>query len=209
MKKNVLIALAICGLIFSCKKEEKAKIEEAKPVKEVAANMTYKVTPDSKIYWSAHKIVGGHNGSFNAEEGLLQFEGENLKGGKVTFPIKTLKVLDIAETEDDYGKLTGHLLSPDFFDMEKYPTATFEITNVEANKITGNLTLKGITKSLSFDAFINKTETGVHINSNKFSIDRTEWKIEYNSGKFADPKELGDYLIKDNVDLKIDIKASN
>lgn len=208
MKKNIAIAFLACGLLFACKGEPKATVEEAKEVKEVLATSNYTIHPDSKIYWKANKLVGGHQGSFTADQGALKFEGTELKGGKVNFPIKTLKVIDIPETEEDYGKLTGHLLSPDFFDMEKHPAATFEITNVEANKVTGNLNLKGISKSISFDAIITHTENEVQVSSNKFTIDRTEWGIEYNSGKIADPKELGDFLIKDEVEIKIDVKAT-
>ncbi|MFD0962732.1 YceI family protein [Pseudofulvibacter geojedonensis] len=208
MKKNIAIAFLTCGLLLACKNEPKAAVEDAKEVKEIVTTHNYTIKPDSKIFWQANKIVGGHTGSFSAEEGILKFEGENLKGGKVTFPIKTLKVTDIPETEESYGKLVGHLLSPDFFDMEKYSNATFEITNVEGNKITGNLNLKGITKSISFDAIITHSEDLVQVSSNKFTIDRTLWGIEYNSGKIADPAELGDYLIKDDVEIKIDVKAS-
>lgn len=212
MKKNIAIALLACGLLLSCKSEPKATTENTtentKEVKEVLTTRNYSILPDSKIFWRANKIVGGHNGSFSSDNGTLTFQDENLIGGKINFPIKSLKVADIPDTEEAYSKLVGHLLSSDFFDQEKYPNASFEITNVQENKITGNLSLKGISKSISVDAIITHNDQEVQVSSKKFTIDRTLWGIEYNSGKIADPAKLGDYLIKDDVEIKIDIKAS-
>jgi len=112
------------------------------------------------------------------------------------------------------AKLTGHLKSDDFFGTAKFPVSKFEITKVDAlndpNKpgmnstITGNLTIKDITKSISFPAEI-RIENGVLNAKADFDIDRTEWNVKYGSGKFFE--NLGDKMISDNFNLKLSLTA--
>ena len=208
MKTKILLMVSVFLLIIACKKEPKATIEEAETVEKVVSTSEFNVLADqSFIVWDAKKIVGGHDGTFHALEGNLQFTEGQLAGGKVTFDIATLKVTNMPEDDENYAKLTGHLLSPDFFDAEQFPNATFEITNVSEDEIKGNLTIKGISKNIAFKANVNDEGDHVSITSDPFTIDRTEWDIKYNSGKFADPAKLGDFLIKDDVEIKVNVKA--
>ena len=109
-------------------------------------------------------------------------------------------------------KLEGHLKSGDFFDVETFPTATFSITSVadadtdEANcMITGNLTMKGVTKSVTFPALVVAKEDGtLTAISDKFKINRTEWGIKYGSGITG---AIANEAISDNFTLQISLKA--
>lgn len=211
MKKLVfnLFTFAAIGLaVVSCKNENKAETSDAKEVKEVVASANYKAVPESSmIMWRANKVVGGHEGTINVSEGVAKLEGDQLVGGNFVFDINTINPTDIPADDENHGKLTGHLKNADFFDVEKHDTATFEITNVEGNNISGNLTMKGITKNVTFPANISVNGDELNITSDKFTIDRTEWGIEYNSGKVMDAAKLGDYLIKDDVVLQVKVKA--
>lgn len=209
MKATHLLAfLSLFLFVSSCKKEPKATINEAETVTEKVTESNYAINPESHIIWKANKIVGGHNGTFNTSSGNLQFSEGKLVGGQAIFNINSLKVTDMSVDDKDYGKLTGHLLSPDFFDVEKHPNATFDITEVSDNEIKGNLILKGISKNIAFKAAINNADDKVTITSEPFTIDRTAWDIKYNSGKFADPASLGDFLIKDDIEIEINVSAS-
>ncbi len=207
--KSISFAVIILGLI-SCK-NEKAKTTEAKPVEKVIAAKTLKAIPaETMISWDAKKVVGGHQGTINASTGTLEVKGNKIVGGNFILDINTIKCTDLEDAEKN-GKLIGHLKSPDLFDTEKYPNAAFQITNVSEasgkSVISGNLTIKGIKKNISFPATVSVSENGAIIKSEQFDIDRTEFDIKYNSGKFADPAKLGDYLIKDNVGIVVSVTA--
>jgi len=212
MKKRVLnslFALALGLTILGCKSDKKeAETGVAEAVAEVVAETKYKaVASESMIHWKANKLVGGHEGTIHLEKGVIKNKANNLVGGNFIFNIGSLKCTDIPATDEGNAKLVGHLMSADFFDVENHPNAAFEITKVEGNKVSGNLTIKGIKKNISFPANVSINGDDLNISSEAFTIDRTEWDIKYNSGKFADPAKLGDYLIKDDVELKIMVKA--
>ena len=103
-------------------------------------------------------------------------------------------------------KLNGHLKSDDFFGVEKYPTASFKITKVEANgtngkyKVTGDITIKETTKSISFDTQL-VTEGDKVIAVSDITIDRSEFDVRYGSGSFFD--NLGDKTIYDDFTLQV------
>ncbi|WP_044399166.1 YceI family protein [Lacinutrix sp. Hel_I_90] len=205
---NILTVVALGAAVTGCKNgAEEAKTGDAEVVKEVMVEASYKAIPEeSMIMWTANKVVGGHSGTINVANGVAQTKGNELVGGNFIFDISTLENTDIEDAEEK-AKLEGHLKSADFFDAETFPNATFEITNVDGNMVSGNLKMKGIEKNVTFPAQIGMNGDMMTIISDTFTIDRTEWDIKYNSGKFADPAKLGDYMIKDDVELKVSIKA--
>jgi len=127
--------------------------------------------------------------------------------------MNTIKVTDITDAESN-SKLAAHLNSEDFFNTAANPEALFElisaepIANAAANapnyNLKGNLTIKGITKAISFPATVQITADAVNASA-EFPIDRTEWDIKYGSGKFF--KDLADKAINDNFDVKLNISA--
>ena len=97
-----------------------------------------------------------------------------------------------------------------FFNVNKYPTGTFEITAIteEGGKkvVEGNLTLKDVTKNVKFPATINVTDNAVDITSETFTINRTLWNVNYSSKSVFD--DLGNKYIDDEIEVKVTIKAT-
>ena len=215
MNKTNIKLFAIVGLIAlttSCKEEKKAVTQEAKPVQEMVTATKYKADPAKTfITWDAHKLVGGHQGTINASGGVLKVENGKLVGGSFIIDVNSITCTDIpAGGKND--KLIAHLKNEDFFETEKFPNGAFEITSVtnKAGKdiIAGNLSLKGVKKNIEFPAMVTISEASLMITSEEFVIDRTDFNIMHNSAKTADAAALGDYLIKDNVHITVNIIAN-
>lgn len=217
MRKQALSVLAVAVLsvtAFSCKKEAKKvenKVEEvAKTAEKAAENLVetkYKVVPaESSISWKANKIAESHTGTFGVSNGVAKLKGDQLVGGTFMFDINSLKVTDIKDAKGN-AKLVGHLLSPDFFNAKAHPTAMFEVKSTNGNQVTGDLTLNGVKKSITFPVKVVTSGESITLMSDMFTIDRTEFGIKYNSDKIMDVKKLGDKLIKNDVEIKISVKA--
>ncbi len=153
----------------------------------------------SKLGFVGRKLTGSHDGSFAKFGGKIELAGGKAEGSAVSIDI------DMASLAAEPAKLLGHLKSPDFFDVEKFPKATFASTSVVAggaggatHTITGNLTLHGVTRSVSFPATIAVAADAVTANA-EFSINRKEFGIVYPG--------MPDDLIKDDVSIKLSIKA--
>lgn len=175
----------------------------------------YKVnTKESSINWLGKKVTGQHNGTVDISGGELVIDNGKLTGGKFDIDFRTITVLDLKDEEMN-KKLTGHLKSDDFFSAEKFPTGKFEITGVSpaANtqdgsnyEIKGNLTIKGITKPVSFPAKLTVDNNKANAEA-KIELDRTEWDIKFRSGKFFE--NLGDNLIYDKFNLDVKLNAGS
>ena len=155
----------------------------------------------SSVAWLAKKVTGEHNGTVGISAGALNVDGNKLVGGNFTIDLKSIKDLDI--TDANYNqKFIGHISSGDFFEVEKFPTATFVITKVAGNQVTGNLTVKGITKSITFPAEIAVKGGKVTAKAN-ITIDRTDFNIRYGSKKFFE--SIGDKAIYDDFALTVSL----
>ena len=170
---------------------------------------TYKVdTKASEVAWVAKKVTGQHNGVVGLKEASFVVEDGKLKGGSFAIDMSSLVVLDLEG--ESKGKLEGHLKSEDFFDVEKFPTATFKITKAVAQgennyKVVGDITIKGITQEIQFPAEL-KEANGKLVGTANLTIDRTKFNVKYGSGSFFD--NLGDKTIYDNFELAVKIVAS-
>lgn len=219
--KRIFLFLAAGSIAFaSCQdapKADKAEATDAQTVTTPATGNTYKAdAAASKIEFIGTKPVGKHHGTFNLKDGSITAENNAITGGKFVIDITSLK----ADDQDSTGnaKLAGHLASPDFFDAAKFPEATFEITGVKAgidtaggNKVlmadathtvTGNLTLKGVSKSISFPAKVAMSDASITTDAN-FNIDRTQWNLNY-----GNDKGLGDKFIRPEVNLTLHVLAN-
>lgn len=221
MKKSLnflFAALSMTVFIFACADApdgQKVEANEAVATEttDVASNaMTYAVElENSKVNWVGSKIGGEHNGFVKLTSGELLVENDALVGGSFVLDMTTITDEDLEGEKK--GKLEGHLKTGDFFEVEKYPTATFEITEVEAatdnpdatHHISGNLTMKDVTKSVTLPAKVEMNEDGLMAITPKFTINRTEWGIEYRSGILSTPK---DKIINDEIGLQIELKAA-
>lgn len=167
------------------------------PATEAAATAkTYTIHSDSTIGFVGSKVTGSHDGGFNTFSGTIPVvDGKIASGAQIE--------IDMTSTWSDNDNLTGHLKSPDFFDVEKHPKSTFTVTGVEAGAtnsvVTGNLALHGETKSISFPADIQVSSGEVTVKA-EFAINRKDFNINY-------PGRPND-LIRDNVVIKLDVKAT-
>ena len=209
MKYLILsISFIFLGLMTACNnapKGEKATTTAAKAVEKKAANKTYAVTKGSTLNWSGSKIAGTHTGTINVSNGSINVDNGAVTGGKFTIDMSSIVCTDLKAGE---GKedLEGHLKAPDFFDVAAHPNATFEITSVTGSNVTGNLTMKDVTKSITFPATIKVAPGGVMVTSSDFTINRTDWGIKYGSATFIDG--LKDKAINDNIGISINLKAT-
>jgi polyisoprenoid-binding protein YceI len=161
-----------------------------------AAGTPFMIRPESKVGFVGSKVTGSHDGGFTQVTGTLQVDGGRIVGSpQVKIALDSLW--------SDNERLTGHLKSADFFDVQQFPTSTFTVTAIEASgpeqKITGNLHLHGVTKSITFPAKILVSDESVTVQA-EFAINRKDFGINY-PGKPND-------LIRDNVVIKLDLKAT-
>ncbi len=182
----------------------------------------------SKIVWVGTKVTGYHSGPLAIKSGELLVQNESIVGGKFVIDLSSIRVTGPNGSDEASNiKLTAHLKSADFFDAANYPDATFEITSVEpfagaaeptvsqddnkleaiseykvpnpTHTISGNLTIKNVTKNIQFPAKITLSDNSVDAIA-KFNIDRLQWNITY-PGKPND-------LIRNEIHLGIALKAN-
>ncbi len=174
-----------------------------------AANGTYSVNAKkSSLKWTGRKVTGQHTGKISVKSGEFTLNDAGIpSAGKVVVDMTSITCTDIADKKSN-GDLVGHLKNEDFFNVAEHEEAIFEITSTEkvqgsGAKLTGNLTIKGITKPCKgiITVIPSKTVVGQVNLSSAIKFDRTEYDIKYGSGKFFD--NLGDKTIKDEVSLQV------
>lgn len=209
-----VVVLLLAALFTGC---TESKVETAGTEKKdvvSTSNKGKKLTlsiPESKLEWTGKKVTGQHNGTVEINKGELFVDNGKLTGGSFEINFASIKNLDIEDPASN-AKLTGHLKSDDFFSAEKFPVGKFEmisatpVSDGSGNNylIKGNLTIKGITKEISFPARVNIAGDNVSAIAD-FNIDRTRWDIKFRSGKFFE--NLGDNLISDDINIKFNIAA--
>lgn len=223
--KQLLSFSLIAGLLAACNNsapEANVQAEEAKEVDETKTveAATYKVLTDSdEISWRGFETFSGdeHTGVVQVSEGAFKVKEGSLVGGSFTIDMKSIEDQDL---EGEWKtKLEGHLMSPDFFAVDSFPTARFEITEVApveasndsvdvSHNITGNLTLRGITKSITFAAKVSMDDNNVSLNAPDLRIDRSQWNVRFRSTSFAEFTDVAkDKVIDNTIELKINVQA--
>lgn len=213
MKKMIFPALVAAVLASAPAFAQKPMAQQTTAGTDKAAATVYKVQPQlSTMGWLAKKVTGQHNGTVQFKEGDVLVRGNKLVGGTFTADMNSLKVVDITDAGTN-GKLVGHLRSDDFFSIEKNPTSTFKITNITPIKadaqgnnatITGDLTIKGITKPVTFPAKVG-VKGGLASASGVATIDRTQFDIRYGSKSFFE--SIGDKAIDNEFTLSFNVIA--
>ncbi len=193
MKKNTVSFVLTMVMGAGALATEPVKVEK----KEVNAE-------NSSISWKGYKVLGSHHGTIALKEGSLIFEDTKLTGGEFVVDMTTLASLDLEANSESKGKLEGHLKSDDFFGVENHPTSKLVFTTVTPSgknsyEVTGNLTIKGITKPVTFDVSIYGSKATATM-----KVDRSQYDIKYGSGSFFD--NLGDKTIYDEFDLVVDME---
>lgn len=213
MKKLLTISVLFC--LFSCNETPKQTVTTAEAVKPEAtavSSSSYTIdTTASSLQWEGYEGLSlgnaEHTGSLNISKGTLRTDSNAVTGGEVSFNMKSIVITDIPATSPKNGKLKKHLLSADFFDAEKFPEAGFVLTGVASKGtdsvlVSGNLTLKGTEKNISFPAAIQVTYSTINAVSPMFYINRKDWGMHYRS-----ENSLGDEMIRNELGIKINIVA--
>jgi polyisoprenoid-binding protein YceI len=207
---KMMIIAALSGLLFvSCSSDAVEAGEKKESAQASEHSITYRVnTSESELHWHGKKLAYGHSGLITISSGSLSMEADKLSAGKFEIDMKTIKETGENIDPEKASQLEGHLMSADFFDVEKFPLSTFEITAAEKNadgtyKISGNLTIKGITKNIEFPATIQTTGDKLMAQA-EFTINRTNWDIKYGSGISG---AVGDMVISDDITFKVILKA--
>ena len=159
-------------------------------------------TEKSTISWVGKKVTGQHSGTIGIKSGELMMHHGKLEGGSFVIDMSTLAVTDLKAGQGK-EKLEGHLNSDDFFGVEAHPEAMLKITNImgignNQYKVQADITIKGKTQKVSFDATVGKDMATAEI-----TINRTKHDIKYGSGSFFD--NLGDNMINDDFVLSINL----
>ncbi|HEY4651968.1 MAG TPA: YceI family protein [Pontibacter sp.] len=219
----MLLALVACDTSV---KTDKAEIgDPVAPTETVPAPEIYVIdTVNSSVTWIGSKITGRHNGVFKISQGELHMHNNQLTGGTINFDMRGTRASDRNIDESSNARLTMHLRSPDFFDVARYPAASFVLTGVApydstrhkvttpdselrikgaTHYLTGNLTIKDKTRSVRFPAKITLHHNKLKAQAN-FNIDRTAWGLVYRSDE-----ALGNQTIYPEVNIGIDLVAKH
>ncbi len=209
----VMIGFSACGSSSNANEAKSGEAEKAAEATTGSKTMAVDIAA-SKVNWTGFGVGHNHNGNLGLKEGSINVEGGNITAGKFVFDMKQINVTD-GTSGDDLKKLLGHL-SSGFFKTDSFPTSTFEIAKVEAlsgdanntHTITGNLTLNGITKSLSFPAKVAVSGNNVATTST-FKFNRTLWNVMENSkdNKLFDLKKFANAAVENDIEMSLDIKT--
>ena len=209
--KQLFLALSLAVLLPACQKSEitdkpAAEVSEStatsatETAAQPAANATRAdvIKEKSAIHFVGAKVTRDHKGKFHNFDGWIEYAGG--KPERISFEI------DLSSLQTDDPKLDAHLKTPDFFDVAKYPKATFTSTSLTeapagdpagaTHIITGTLDMHGVQKEVRIPVKAQQTAEGVHATS-EFTINRHDWGISY--------RGMADDLIKDNVLIRLDL----
>lgn len=195
---SLLLLLSACS--DPAANKPKASVGNAAPEKAKQGGETLQITPEnSKVEFVASKVTRSHNGAFKQFSGTIDLLNNDPSQSVVSISI------DANSVTTDEPDLSKHLQTPDFFDVAKYPKATFVSTKIEPvaanakmHTVTGNFDLHGIKKSISFPATIEVGPGSVSVNAD-FAINRKDFALNY-PGKADD-------LIRDTVEIKLTINV--
>jgi polyisoprenoid-binding protein YceI len=206
--QRLRLALALCAALTACntdpsKGKPQAAVAAASveaPLQAAQTGTTYAFSNDgSTLSFVGAKVTAKHEGTFGAFKGTVQVVDNDPTKSNVRVEI------DVASITVDPPKLNNHLKSPDLLDVAQFPKATFVSTSIRpggdngaTHVITGNFTLHGVTKSVSFPAKIVIAPEAVDVES-EFGINRKDFGIVYPG--------MPDDLIKDEVLIKLKAHA--
>lgn len=159
---------------------------------------------ESSVEWTGKKLTGEHYGNVLLKEGNLILLGNSLTGGSFVMDMISITCTDISDPKQN-KRLVDHLKSEDFFAVQTFRTAKFDITKVERKEnsrylITGNLAIKSITKPISFPATVEYKDGRLVAKAN-IVFDRSKYDVKFGSQSFFE--NLGDKMVYDDVELKV------
>ncbi len=217
-KKTLLFAFAITAF-FSCNNDPKIEAAQAAPKLEAArlepvpteGAVTFAVT-EGIVNWSGTNTVGksGHEGTITVESGALLVNQGQILSGKVTIDMNSISVSDIKDP-GERRDLESHLKDADFFEVNKFPKAEFEIDEVLPSTmpnfnwvLSGTLTMRGKTAPVNIPVKVSIEGDILRAESPAFPINRTTWGVNFHSGILGTVK---DKMIDDTVPISLKIVA--
>ena len=161
----------------------------------------------SKATFSAkYVMINTVRGQFNVLSGQVHIDEQHPENSWVEAEV------DAASIDTQNEMRDGHLKSPDFLDVEKYPTLHFKSTKIEHVKdeeyrVTGNLTIHGVTKEVTLDAEYSGQNKDPYNNlraglNAKGTINRKDWGLNWNMAL-----EAGGVLVGDKLKIEIDLSV--
>lgn len=175
-----------------------------------APQATYTIG-EGQINWVGKKAIGSqHIGTVKIKGGSVKTKGNDIIGGNVEIDMTSIENNDLEGEKK--GKLEGHLRSPDFFNVEGFPTATLAIKSAQqvlnepsvTHQLSGDLTIKGITHQIEVKANVSFVGDKMLVATPAFSIDRTKWDVKYGSGLLG---TAADQIIDDEIFLVVSLDA--
>lgn len=224
MKLNKYLLMIPAATMVACNNsapEGSVEAKEAEEVVEVAEAAVYEVnTQGDEVKWYGYKTYadGSHTGTLQVTDGHFKVEEGNLVGGEFVIDMQSIHSTDLANDKEMYGKLVGHLKSPDFFAVDSFPTAKFEITEVSeasaddttgaTHMLSGNLTMRGETKNITIPAMVKMDGNMIKMKTPEFVIDRSKWNVRFRSTSFAEFADIAkDKAIDNNIKLSVNLSA--
>ena len=219
-KSFIYLTAAVAGMAMaSCGSNATEAGAADSTLSATEGSSTFNISTESVVGWKGTKVVGmgSHAGTIGITEGTLSLENGNLTAGSVTIDMKNIVVTD--SMPDEYKQqLIGHFSANDFFNVEQFPTAKFEITGSEAKAdgdythvISGNLTLRDSTKNISFPATVSVDENGLSAVGTAV-INRLDWGVNYDMEKMSLSEKLQaeakNGIVSKDIEITFDIKAS-
>ena len=189
---------------------------ESMPAKPAAAQSgVFRLDVEQSIVrWTGGNLFNHHTGTIAFKEGRFDAADGTLSAGALVLDMRSIQCADLPDPAMN-ALLVRHLGSPDFFDVEKFPVATFTIESLEPvadaalcepnYRIIGRLLLRGVERPLQFPALIAGKPDGTRVGQAHLAIDRTEWGVLYGSGKFF--AQLEDHIVDDLIHLHLKVVA--
>lgn len=209
LKITIMAFLALSA--FSCKNmENEADKTTAQAAEATAMATEYTIdTTASQIMWEGSKPTGSHHGTMKLSSGTIHLNEGKAEAGNFVIDMNSINDEDLDGNQK--ANLEAHLKGTaegkegDFFNVQEFPTAKFEMTSIENNVVKGNLTIKDKTNAIEFPATVTMEGDKMMLKSEAFEIDRTKWGVNYGSKSIF--PNLGDKFINDTMKITVSLVA--
>ena len=214
--KSTFLKISLMAFIamgaFACKnteKEAEMPMEEVAEATEMAATYTVD-TNASQITWEGAKPTGSHHGTIKLVSGTVSVNNGVVEAGNFVIDMNSINDEDLEGEQK--ANLEAHLKGTaegkegDFFNVNQYPTAKFEMTGIENDMVKGNLTIKDKTNAVEFLAKVSVEGDKLMLKSEAFEIDRTKWDVNYGSKSIF--QNLGNKFLNDEIKITVSLVAN-
>jgi polyisoprenoid-binding protein YceI len=162
----------------------------------------------SRVEWVGRNLLSRHFGTLKLRSGEIEVRDARIDCGKFTVDMDSIENVDI-EDSTMRKLLIAHLKSDDFFDVQRFPTAEFQLSKIITledakpgnpnSEVCGTLTLRGMSNDIAFPAIIAPTPDGLLAVDAHLDVDRTRWNVRYASGKLYE--KIGKHLVNDEISI--------